>query len=72
VRVLPNEAAKVVGDERAAGSILVWNGLVTRMRRVSVEAKSASGLDDCARDRLPGPLVDKDQHAVRTNRFRLG
>jgi len=39
VRVLRNEAAKADADEAAAGSILVWNGLVTRMRRVGVERR---------------------------------
>jgi hypothetical protein len=47
-------AAKVGGDEAPAGSILVWNGLVTRMRRLSAAAenpvrpdvKSATGPHD--------------------------
>ena len=45
MRVLRKEAAEVDADEAAAGSILVWNGLVTRIRRVSVEAESASRAD---------------------------
>jgi hypothetical protein len=43
--VLRKEAAKVVGDERAAGSILVWNGLVTRIRHAIVETERASRMD---------------------------
>ncbi len=70
MRVLRKEAAEVDGDEAAAGSILVWNGLVTRMRRVSADDVDLE--ERVARDRLPGPLVDQDQHAVRPDRLRLG
>ena len=70
MRVLRKEAAEVHGDEAGAGSILVWNGLVTRMRRVSADDVDLE--ERVARDRLPGSLVDQDQHAVRPDRFRLG
>ncbi len=43
--VLRNEAAEVDSDEAAASSILVWNGLVARMRRVSAEAENAARVD---------------------------
>ena len=36
---LRNEAEKVGADEAAAGSILVWNGLVARMRRIGVDGR---------------------------------
>jgi hypothetical protein len=70
VRVLRKEAAEVHGDEAGAGSILVWNGLVTRMRRVSADDVDLE--ERVARDRLPGSLVDQNQHAVRPDRLRLG
>jgi hypothetical protein len=70
VSVLRKDGAKIEGDDAAAGSILVWNGLVTRMRRVSSDDVDLE--ERVARDRLPGPLVDQDQHAVRSNRLRLG
>ena len=70
MRVLRNEAAKEGDDEAAAASILVWNGLVARLRRVSADDVDLE--ERVARDRLPGPLVDQDQHAVRSDRLRLG
>jgi hypothetical protein len=54
VRVLRKEAVEVDGDATPAGSILVWNGLVTRMRRASVEAESPSRVDVAARQTLHG------------------
>jgi hypothetical protein len=45
VRVPRKEAAKVDGDEAAASPILVWNGLVARMRRVSAEGENASRVE---------------------------
>ena len=45
MRVPRKEAAKKGGDEAPAGSILVWNGLVTRMRRVNAEGENASRVD---------------------------
>jgi hypothetical protein len=45
VSVPRNDAAKVDGDEAAASPILVWNGLVARMRRASGEAERASCMD---------------------------
>jgi hypothetical protein len=45
VSVPRNEAAKVGGDDAAAGSILVWNGLVARMRRASGEPETPAQLE---------------------------
>ncbi len=58
MRVLRKEEAEVDGDEEAAGSILVWNGLVTRMRPVGVEAENASRLDVESATRDPNGCVD--------------
>ncbi|MGH3116253.1 MAG: hypothetical protein ACRDQ2_03930 [Gaiellales bacterium] len=44
MRALRKEA-KTEADEAATGAILVWNGLVTRMRRVGVAAEHASRMD---------------------------
>lgn len=45
MRMLRRDSAEADTDEAAAGSILVWNGLVTRMRRVSAEGENASRVD---------------------------
>jgi hypothetical protein len=69
VTVFRKEAAEVDGDEAAAGSILVWNGLVARMRRVSAEADNPVRLDvesatrphDCGEPRKSGE--ESETHA---------
>ena len=40
-----NETAHVDGDEAAASPILVWNGLVARMRRASGEPENPAQLE---------------------------
>jgi hypothetical protein len=45
VSVPRNEAANVDGDEAAVSPILVWNGLVARMRRASGEPENPAQLE---------------------------
>ncbi len=53
--MLRRNAAKAAGDEAVPGPILVWNGLVTQIRPVGVEAENAPGLD------VVRPLQDEQQ-----------
>ncbi len=45
MRVVGDEAAKDGDGQAAPGPILVWNGLVTRMRRVSSQAENGVSRD---------------------------
>jgi hypothetical protein len=69
VRVLRKEAAKDGDAQAAAGPILVWNGLVTRMRRVSGEAESRVSPDVESETRPHGwgePLRSGEESETQT------